>query len=167
MRPVSSKGQIAIPAELRQQDGIEAGQEFDIERLESGEYLMQRRSMPVNEGAIQCLLDCPAKDWFVSIESEHEGDIAIDPIILGEVRFGMLLLPKGRRRERLERWFDSGILRIHCVPFDATVGLTWSALMATLRASGRAMMCSCGSTARGRSALSAQRPPSSRRRPPG
>jgi len=67
---VSSKGQIVIPAELRQQDGIEAGQEFDIERLERGEYLLQRRSMPVNEGAIQWLLDCPAKDWFVSIESE-------------------------------------------------------------------------------------------------
>jgi len=69
----------------------------------------------------------------------HEGDIAIDPIILGEVRFGILLLPKGRRRERLERWFDSGIQRIHCVPFDAAVGLKWAALMAKLRASGRAM----------------------------
>ncbi len=67
---VSSKGQIVIPAELRQQDGIEAGQEFDIERLDSGEYLLQRRSMSVNEGAVQWLLDCPAKDWFVPIESE-------------------------------------------------------------------------------------------------
>ncbi len=69
--------------------------------------------------------------------TEHERDIAIDPIILGEVRFGILLLPKGRRRERLERWFDAQ--RIHCVPFDAAVGLTWSALMAKLRKSGRAM----------------------------
>ncbi len=71
--------------------------------------------------------------------TRHERDIAIDPIILGEVRFGILLLPKGRRRERLERWFAAGIQRIHCVPFDADVGLTWSALMAKLRASGRAM----------------------------
>ena len=29
--------------------------------------------------------------------------------------------------------------RIHCVPFDAAVGMTWSALLATLRAAGRAM----------------------------
>ncbi len=66
---VSSNGQIVIPAELRQQDGIEAGQEFDIERLDRGEYLLQRRSPSVNEGVVQWLLDCPAKDWFVPIES--------------------------------------------------------------------------------------------------
>ncbi len=34
---------------------------------------------------------------------------------------------------------DAGIQRIHCAPFDAAVGMTWSALLATLRASGRAM----------------------------
>jgi len=67
---VSSKGQIVIPAELRQQDGNEAGQEFDIERLDRKEYLLQRRSLSVNEGAVRWLLDCPAEDWFVPIESE-------------------------------------------------------------------------------------------------
>jgi len=35
---VSSKGQIVLPAEIRKQDGIEAGQEFEIERLNRGEY---------------------------------------------------------------------------------------------------------------------------------
>ncbi len=79
--------------------------------------------------------DTRVVEWLTA----HERDIAIDPIILGEVRFGILLLPKGRRRERLERWFDAGIQRIHCVPFDAAVGMTWSALLASLRASGRAM----------------------------
>jgi len=85
--------------------------------------------------ATKSLPDARVVAWLTG----HERDIAIDPIILGEVRFGILLLPKGRRRERLERWFDSGIRRIHCVPFDAEAGLTWSALMAKLRASGRAM----------------------------
>ena len=33
---VSSKGQIVLPAEVRQQDGIESGQEFEIERLDRG-----------------------------------------------------------------------------------------------------------------------------------
>jgi len=42
---VASGGQIVIPDELRQQDGIEAAQEFDIERRHSGEYLLQRRSL--------------------------------------------------------------------------------------------------------------------------
>jgi len=35
---VSSKGQIVLPASLRRQDRIEAGQEFEIERLERGEH---------------------------------------------------------------------------------------------------------------------------------
>ena len=39
---------------------------------------------------------------------ENESEIAVDPIILGELRFGILLLPKGKRRTRLERWFDTG-----------------------------------------------------------
>jgi predicted nucleic acid-binding protein len=36
----------------------------------------------------------------------HEREIVIDPIILGELRFGILLLPRSKRRARLERWFD-------------------------------------------------------------
>lgn len=39
----------------------------------------------------------------------HEREIAVDPIILGEIRFGILLLPKGRRRRKLEQWFDAGV----------------------------------------------------------
>jgi AbrB family looped-hinge helix DNA binding protein len=34
---VSSKGQIVLPAELRQQERIEAGQEFEVERLDRGD----------------------------------------------------------------------------------------------------------------------------------
>ena len=69
----------------------------------------------------------------------HEREIAVDPIILGEVRFGILLLPKGRRREKLQRWFDEGVQRVTCVPFDAPAGLRWAQPLATLRASGHAM----------------------------
>jgi hypothetical protein len=46
----------------------------------------------------------------------NERDIAVDPIILGEIRFGILLLPRGKRRARLERWFDGGVQRIVCLP---------------------------------------------------
>jgi bifunctional DNA-binding transcriptional regulator/antitoxin component of YhaV-PrlF toxin-antitoxin module len=66
---VSSKGQI-VPAELRQQDRIEAGQEFEIERLDRGDYRLVRRGARPNEGAVEWLLDCPDKGYFVPIESE-------------------------------------------------------------------------------------------------
>jgi predicted nucleic acid-binding protein len=69
----------------------------------------------------------------------NERDIAVDPIILGEIRFGILLLPAGRRRRQLERWFDDGVSRIICLPWDAAVGLRWAKLLADLRAAGRSM----------------------------
>ncbi len=69
----------------------------------------------------------------------NELELAVDPIILGEIRFGILLLPGGRRRSRLERWFDEGVQRLQCIPWEAATGLRWSELLATLRAQGCAM----------------------------
>ena len=67
---VSSKGQIVLPAELRQQDDIEAGQEFDVERVDRGEYRLVRRPTRPNQGVVDWLLACPEKNFFVPIESE-------------------------------------------------------------------------------------------------
>jgi AbrB family looped-hinge helix DNA binding protein len=67
---ISSKGQIVLPAELREQDGIEPGEEFTVERLDRGDYRLVRRAPPPNEGVIDWLLACPEKGYFVPIESE-------------------------------------------------------------------------------------------------
>ena len=69
----------------------------------------------------------------------HEGSLAVDPVILGEIRLGILLLPRGKRRSELERWFDEGARRLHCIPWEAETGLRWAELLAKLRAAGRAM----------------------------
>jgi toxin FitB len=69
----------------------------------------------------------------------NEPEFAVDPVILGEVRFGILLLPKGKRRVRLERWFEAGVQRLHCLPWESETGLRWAELLAQLRRSGRAM----------------------------
>jgi predicted nucleic acid-binding protein len=69
----------------------------------------------------------------------HERTIAVDPVILGEIRFGILLLPRGKRRTRLEGWFDEGVRRLHCLPWEAETGLRWAELLARLRSSRRAM----------------------------
>jgi predicted nucleic acid-binding protein len=70
---------------------------------------------------------------------EYERELAVDPFIVGEIRFGILLMSKGARRTRLERWFDLGIARLHCLAWDADTGLRWARLLARLRASGKAM----------------------------
>lgn len=67
---MSSKGQIVLPAELRQLDRIEPGQQFDIERIGRGEYRLVRRVAASNEGAVEWLLSCPAKGYFVPVPSE-------------------------------------------------------------------------------------------------
>jgi AbrB family looped-hinge helix DNA binding protein len=67
---VSSKGQIVLPAELRQLDRIQAGQEFDVERLDRAEYRLVRRTARPNDGAVDWLLACPAKGYFVAVDSE-------------------------------------------------------------------------------------------------
>jgi predicted nucleic acid-binding protein len=71
--------------------------------------------------------------------TRHERDLVVDPIIVGEIRFGIHLLPAGRRRQRLERWFEDGVQRIHCLPWDLATGLRWARLLADLRAAGRSL----------------------------
>jgi len=69
----------------------------------------------------------------------HEADITVNPVILGELRFGILILPKGRKRTALEDWFDAGVGRLHCLPWDADTGLKWAELLARLRTTGKAI----------------------------
>ncbi len=69
----------------------------------------------------------------------NERSLVVDPIVLGEVRFGILLLPRGARRAELEHWFEQGVGRIRCLSFDAAVGLRWAQLLADLRRRGRPM----------------------------
>lgn len=70
---------------------------------------------------------------------QHERELAIDPIILGEIRFGINVLAAGKRRQRLERWFIEGVEKIRCLPWQAATGLRWAKLLAELRRTGLSM----------------------------
>ena len=69
----------------------------------------------------------------------NERDLVVDPVILGEIRFGILLVPRGRRRRRLEHWFDEVAGRIHYLSWDNETGLRWAELLAHLRSIGKPM----------------------------
>jgi predicted nucleic acid-binding protein len=69
----------------------------------------------------------------------NEPDLAVDPIILGEIRFGIDRMPAGRRRRRFELWFAEGVVNLVCLPIDAATGIRWAQLLAKLRASGSAI----------------------------
>jgi AbrB family looped-hinge helix DNA binding protein len=75
---VSSKGQIVLPAAIREQDGIKAGQEFEVERIDQGEYLLKRTKRQRNAGLMELLLACPAKGWFQPADrAETTDDITV------------------------------------------------------------------------------------------
>lgn len=74
-------------------------------------------------------------DWL----RRNERMLCIDPVVLGEIRFGILLLPAGRRRSRLETWLAAGVSRMTCIPWDAEAGMRWAQLLADLRQAGKAM----------------------------
>ena len=74
MTRISSKGQVVLPAEIRQQDGIRPGQEFDVERIDQGEYLLKRRKRLRNKGLVNLLLACPVKGWFKPLDRTETTD---------------------------------------------------------------------------------------------
>ncbi|MGA8808634.1 MAG: AbrB/MazE/SpoVT family DNA-binding domain-containing protein [Thermoanaerobaculia bacterium] len=72
---MSSKGQIVLPAAIRDQDHLSAGDEFAVERLDEGEYKLVRNRPSPNEGLVDWLLACPEKDFFVPIQSESTDEL--------------------------------------------------------------------------------------------
>lgn len=79
--------------------------------------------------------DPSVADWL----DRNRADLVVDAIVLGELRFGILRLERGRRRQRLEEWFDLGARRLRCLPWDAETGLRWAELLVRLKSSGRPM----------------------------
>jgi AbrB family looped-hinge helix DNA binding protein len=73
---LSSKGQVVLPAELREQDRIRPGQQFSIERLEAGEYLLKKAPTTGQAGLADWLLACPGKNWFQPLESESTATLS-------------------------------------------------------------------------------------------
>src|SRR3954463_4061171 len=73
---VSSKGQIVLPAELRRQDHIRPGQQFEVERIEPGRYLLKKVKKAPKAGMdiVDWLLACPVKDWFEPMASSETTD---------------------------------------------------------------------------------------------
>ena len=70
---------------------------------------------------------------------DNDDQNAVSPIVLGELEYGILILPHGRRRTRLEQWFSDGIASLPVVDIDAHTAQIWAALTSELSRSGRAM----------------------------
>lgn len=69
----------------------------------------------------------------------NERNLVADPIIIGELFIGILALPRGRKRTLLERWFAEVTRTLECLPWDASVGRRWAAVVIELRRNGRTL----------------------------
>ena len=71
--------------------------------------------------------------------SANEADFVVDSIILGELAVGILVLPRGRKRVQLERWFEAVADRIDCLAWDAPISRRWAQLVADLKKKGQTL----------------------------
>jgi bifunctional DNA-binding transcriptional regulator/antitoxin component of YhaV-PrlF toxin-antitoxin module len=67
---LTSNARLALPAELMRLDGLERGDEFSIERINAGAYLLSKLPRRDCVGLTDWLLSCPEKGWFEPISSE-------------------------------------------------------------------------------------------------
>jgi AbrB family looped-hinge helix DNA binding protein len=73
---VTADGRIVLPAQLRAQDDLRAGQQFEITRLRQGQYLLKKIESPVIPGLVAWLQSCPTQGWFQPIRSESTAKIS-------------------------------------------------------------------------------------------
>ena len=71
---MSSKGQVVLPAELRQQDDIRPGERFEIARVDRGEYRLTRLTRRRNAGLVSPLLACPVRGRFRPMDRSETTD---------------------------------------------------------------------------------------------
>ena len=64
---------------------------------------------------------------------ENEESIVLNPIILGELEFGILRMPAGRRRRHLHSWFLNRVVCLAVLNFDAGTASCWAHLLARLK----------------------------------
>ena len=70
---------------------------------------------------------------------DHEADLVVTPIILGEIEYGILLLPAGKKRTQLQSWLRQGVQRLRVLDLDTGTATVWAELLARLKRKGQAM----------------------------
>ena len=84
----------------------------------------------------------PSESLLAWMAAQYDGDLFISSLTVAEIRRGILDLPKGKKRERLESWFlgpdgPQSIFHGRVLPFDEKAALVWARLMSAGRAVGK------------------------------
>lgn len=84
----------------------------------------------------------PSDALLVWMGGQSDENLFIASLTLAEIRRGILELPSGRRRDRLDAWFSgpegpSSLFAGRVLSFDDKAGLVWARLMAEGTAKGK------------------------------
>jgi predicted nucleic acid-binding protein len=84
----------------------------------------------------------PSQSLLVWMGEQADETLFIASLTLAEIRRGILEMPSGRKRDRLDGWFSgpegpSSLFAGRVLSFDDKAGLAWARLMAEGTAKGR------------------------------
>lgn len=84
----------------------------------------------------------PSDGLLAWMGEQRDENLFIASLTLAEIRRGILELPSGRRRDRLDAWFSgpegpSSLFAGRVLSFDDRAGLVWARLMAEGTAKGK------------------------------
>jgi predicted nucleic acid-binding protein len=76
----------------------------------------------------------PSKPLIAWMAEQADDDLFIASMVVGEVWFGLLQSPRGKKRSQLESWFTGlegprALFRNRILPFDEKASLIWARLM--------------------------------------
>ena len=84
----------------------------------------------------------PSRSLLAWMADQVDADLFVSALTIADVRRGVLELPAGRKRDRLDAWFSGpegppALFAGRVLPFDEAAGLIWARLMAEGTAAGR------------------------------
>jgi predicted nucleic acid-binding protein len=85
----------------------------------------------------------PSDSLIAWMAEQADQDLFIASLTIGEICWGVLEKPAGKRRSQLEAWFSGpegpqALFSGRILPFDEKAGLIWARLMADGKSKGRA-----------------------------
>jgi predicted nucleic acid-binding protein len=84
----------------------------------------------------------PSESLIEWMTGQSDDDLFISSLTVAEIRRGILDMPKGKKRDRLDAWFvgpdgPQSLFASRVLPFDEQAALVWASLMSEGRAAGR------------------------------
>ncbi|MGA1856335.1 type II toxin-antitoxin system VapC family toxin [Azospirillum sp. 11R-A] len=84
----------------------------------------------------------PSASLMAWMAEQNDEDLYISTLTVAEIRRGILQMPAGKRRDRLDAWFSGlegpqSLFAGRILPFDESAALVWARLMAEGSAAGR------------------------------